>query len=502
MSLESDLLRQRLDRTRQIEALGQRPYGQRFDYSHTIPEILAAHTASSGEDLGANRVPVKVAGRIATLRRMGKAGFAHLQQNGARLQIYVRKDSIVENDWKLYDLLDAGDIVGCDGYLFRTRTAELSVHVERLYFLSKTLLTMPEKWHGLEDVEIRYRQRYLDLISSAESRQVFVTRAKVVQSFRRQLEERGFVEVETPMMQPLYGGASARPFVTHHNTLDIDLYLRIAPELYLKRLVVGGLERVYEVNRNFRNEGVSTRHNPEFTMLEFYQAYADYQVLMDFSCDLLKQVAMDAVGKSVVEFGGTQIDFGNIRRYTIREAVVEFWQGDGRPSPDNVRDPEWLARHSRKGTAGERLVDIFERVAEGQLVQPTIIYQYPVETSPLSKNSLDDPAFVDRFEIYAAGMEIGNAYTELNDPQEQRRRFEMQLGMAERGDEEAHRMDEDYIRAMCYGLPPTAGEGIGIDRLTMILTNRQSIRDVILFPLLRPEGEIGLAEQLRALDLP
>ena len=302
------------------------------------------------------------------------------------------------------------------------------------------------------------------------------------------------------MMQPLYGGAAARPFVTHHNTLDIDLYLRIAPELYLKRLVVGGLERVYEINRNFRNEGLSTHHNPEFTMLEFYQAYTDYQGLMDFSAELLKQTAIDATGGTEVEFEGHKIDFSCLRRFTMREAIVEFWEGEGRPSLEDVANPEWLRLHSGKATAGEALTDIFERVAEEKLIQPTVIYDYPVETSPLSKNKPEDPAFVERFEIYAAGMEIGNAYTELNDPQEQRRRFEMQLGMRERGDEEAHQMDEDYVRALAYGMPPTGGEGIGIDRLTMILTGSRSIRDVILFPLLRPEGPIDLVRKLRELD--
>ena len=500
MSLEDDLLRQRVERTRQIEALGFRAYGHRFDATHTIPELLAGLTPKSGEELAAEKITVKAAGRMMTIRRMGKAGFSHLQQNGARLQIYVRQDSVPETDWKLWELVDIGDIIGVEGYMFRTRTGELSIHAEKLSFLSKTLLSMPEKFHGLEDVEIRYRQRYLDLIASPESRQVFVTRARIIASLRRQLEAKGFVEVETPMMQSLYGGAAARPFVTHHNALDMDLYLRIAPELYLKRLVVGGLERVYEINRNFRNEGISTHHNPEFTMLEFYQAYADYEVLMNFSAEMLGQVAIDATGSPVVEYGEYKLDFGQVRRFTMREAVVDFWQGEGKPSLDNVADPEWLARHSHKLTAGERLADIFERVAEDQLVQPTIIYRYPVETSPLSKNSVDDPAFTDRFEIYAAGMEIGNAYTELNDPQEQRRRFEMQLGMRERGDDEAHQMDEDYVRALSYGMPPTAGEGIGIDRLTMLMTNRQSIRDVILFPLLRPEGEIGLAAKLRELE--
>ena len=397
-----------------------------------------------------------------TVRRMGKAGFAHLMQNGEQLQIYVRKDAVSEKEYALYQLLDLGDLIGVEGYLFRTRTNELSVHVEHLYFLAKTLLSMPEKWHGLEDVETRYRQRYLDLIANPEVRKVFVTRAKIVASLRRELESRGFLEVETPMLQSIYGGAAARPFTTHHNTLDIDLYLRIAPELYLKRLVVGGLERVYEINRNFRNEGISTQHNPEFTMLEFYQAYTDYHGMMDLSADLLRQAAIDATGGTVVEYQGQELDFGNIKRVSMREAV-----GDS----------------SLKGHA---LVEAFERDVEPKLFQPTMVYDYPVEISPLSKNKPDDPEFVERFEIFCAGMEIGNAFTELNDPREQRRRFEAQLALREKGDDEAHQMDEDYVRALSYGLPPTGGEGIGIDRLTMILTNSRSIRDVILFPLLRP----------------
>ncbi|MGA1996549.1 MAG: lysine--tRNA ligase [Bryobacteraceae bacterium] len=499
MSLEDDLLKQRAARTREIEALGYRPYGKRFDATHGIPDILREYGPRTADELAA-RVEVRIAGRMMTIRHMGKAGFAHLQQNGERLQIYVRKDAVADRDFRLFKMLDLGDIVGVEGYLFRTRTGELSVHVEKIEFLSKTLLSMPEKWHGLEDVEIRYRQRYLDLIANSAVRDVFVRRARIISSLRRQLESRGFIEVETPMMQPLYGGAAARPFVTHHNTLDIDLYLRIAPELYLKRLVVGGLERVYEINRNFRNEGLSTHHNPEFTMLEFYQAYTDYRGLMDFSAELLRQVALDANGTTVAEFEEHKIDFDSVRRLSMREAVVEFWQGADQPSMDNVTDPEWLRRHSEKATAGEALADLFERHGEEKLIQPTIIYDYPVETSPLSKNKPDDPAFVERFEIYAGGMEIGNAYTELNDPQEQRRRFEMQIGMRERGDEEAHRMDEDYVRALSYGMPPTGGEGIGIDRLTMILTNSRSIRDVILFPLLRPEGPIDLVQALRELD--
>ncbi len=499
MSLEDDLLEQRLRRIREIEALGFRAYGQRFDFTHTVPGIVAEYSAKTAEELAAP-VDVRIAGRIQTIRRMGKAGFAHLVQGGARLQIYVKKDAVSEQDYALYQLLDLGDLLGAEGYLFRTRTGELSVHVTKLYFLAKTLLNMPEKWHGLEDVEIRYRQRYLDLIANPESRAVFITRSKVIGSLRRQLEARDFVEVETPMMQPIYGGAAARPFTTHHNTLDVDLFLRIAPELYLKRLVVGGLERVYEINRNFRNEGLSTQHNPEFTMLEFYQAYTDYLGLMDLTAELLKQVAIDATGGTEVDYQGTRIDFGALPRFTMREAVVEFWQDGDKPTLDQVKDPAWLRQHSHKSTPGEALADIFERAVEAQLIQPTIIYDYPVEVSPLSKNKPGEPDMVERFEIYVAGMEIGNAYTELNDPQEQRRRFDFQLGMREKGDEEAHQMDEDYIRALSYGMPPTGGEGIGIDRLTMILTNSRSIRDVILFPLLRPEGAIGLAAQLRNLD--
>ena len=460
MSLEDDLYEQRLKRTSEIEALGYRAYGQRYDFTHTVPQILREYSARTAEEL-ADKPQVKIAGRILTIRRMGKAGFLHLQQDGEKLQVYIRKDAVSGTEYGLYEMLDNGDIIGIEGYLFRTRTNELSVHAEKITFLSKILLALPEKFHGLEDVELRYRQRYLDLIANPESQVIFKTRAKIVSSLRRQLEAHGFIEVETPMMQPLYGGATARPFVTHHNTLDMPLYLRIAPELYLKRLIVGGLDRVYEINRNFRNEGISTHHNPEFTMLEFYQAYTDYQGLMDLSAELLKQTAIDATGSPVVEYQGEKLDFSNVRRMSMREAV-------GDPSLN-----------------GHALVEKFEREIEHTLIQPTMIYDYPVEVSPLSKNKASDPAFVERFEIYAAGMEIGNAYTELNDPLEQRRRFEMQVAEREAGDDEAHQMDEDYIRAMSYGMPPTGGEGIGIDRLVMILTNSKSIRDVILFPLMR-----------------
>lgn len=483
MSLEQSLLEQRAQRIREIEHLGFQPYGHRFDFSHTLDAIVAEHTTKTGEELEATRISVKICGRIYLIRRMGKAGFVTLGQGSAKLQLYIKKDAVSEKDFALYQLIDLGDIIGCEGYPFRTRTGELSVHVEKLYFLSKILLPMPEKWHGLEDIEIRYRQRYLDMIANPDVRKVFLTRAKVIGSLRRQLEARGFVEVETPMMQPVYGGAAARPFVTHHNTLGVDLYLRIAPELYLKRLVVGGLDRVYEINRNFRNEGISFKHNPEFTMLEFYQAYTDYRGLIEFTRELLKQVAIDAIGTTTVEYDGHTLDFGNIRVMTMQEAVREF-------APAGT---DWQV-------AGHELVELFERYAESKLIQPTIICDHPVEISPLAMRKPDDPRFTERFEMIVAGMELANAFTELNDPQEQQRRFESQLEMRAKGDEEAHQMDEDYIRALSYGMPPAGGEGIGVDRLTMLLTNSKSIRDVILFPLLRPEGPIGLADRLRRLS--
>jgi len=480
LSLEDDLLAQRIARISEIEALGFQPYGKRFDHSHTIAQILATQSSKTTEELAAEKPQVRIAGRILTMRRMGKAGFFHLQQGGVRLQAYLRSDAVSETEYKLYQLLDLGDIVGIDGYLFRTRTGELSVHVEKLTFLSKILLNLPEKWHGLEDVEIRYRQRYLDLIANPDSLKVFETRAKIISSLRRQLESRGFIEVETPMMQALYGGAAARPFITHHNTLDMDLYLRIAPELYLKRLVVGGMERVYEINRNFRNEGVSFKHNPEFTMLEFYQAYSDYHGMMDLTVEMMPQLALDATGSTVVEYQGDKVDFAKIRRMTMQEAVREYCPG-----------ANWQA-------SGHGLVELFERHVEEHLIQPHIIYDHPVEISPLAMRKPEDPRFTERFEMFVCKMEIANAFTELNDPQEQRRRFASQLEAHAAGDEEAHQMDEDYIRALSYGMPPAGGEGIGVDRLVMLFTNSKSIRDVILFPLLRPEGEIGLAEKLKA----
>ncbi len=506
MSFEQKTYELRKEKLQQIVALGQQAYPYKYEASHTIPEILAQFSPKSGEELEANHVNVRAAGRIMAVRLMGKAGFMHLQQRGQRLQIYVKKDNVGEKGFELFKLLDIGDHIGVKGYLFRTRTGELSIHVEEITFLAKDLLPLPEKWHGLQDVELRYRRRYVDLTMNPEVREVFVKRAKVIQSIRDFFDKRGYIEVETPMMHPIAGGAAARPFTTHHNTLDMELFLRIAPELYLKRLIVGGLERVYEINRNFRNEGIDRQHNPEFTMLEFYEAYADYHDLMNLTEELLRKVAMDVNGSTLSTFvnqhgEAEEIDWGKFQRLSMREAITKFWPakagaapqmadfGDRAKIEDMVRRLQQTAHdlaYDPKEPIGRAIADIFEAVAESHLWQPTFIYDFPLAVSPLSKNKRDEPEeWVERFELYVAGMELANAFSELNDPEEQRRRFEQQLGERERGDEEAHQMDEDYIRALSYGMPPTGGEGIGIDRLTMLLTGSNSIRDVVLFPLLR-----------------
>jgi lysyl-tRNA synthetase, class II len=613
---ERNLFKQRQEKLREISAIGQRLglsaagsiYPNRFPaadeqipFAH-IPDLLSrydsADTPISVETLDAEPLEFAVAGRIMSIRLQGKAGFAHLQQGGKRLQVYVRKDDVGEDIFALYKLLDLGDHIGVRGHLMRTRTGELTLKATpvagkpAVSFLSKAMIALPDKYHGLEDVELRYRQRYVDLImnsgtmpksevtsttqtpvilsergeskdpetagssTTAESlstsepeasrnvRDVFVKRAAILRAIRRFFDNRGFLEVETPMMHTIAGGAAARPFRTHHNALDIGLSLRIAPELYLKRLVVGGLDRVYEINRNFRNEGVSTQHNPEFTMLEFYQAYANYHDLMDLTQELITQVAKEVNGTTTTRFNGAEIDLNKWQKLSMREAIIKFWpiesdapalsdfqsttqlaarlraaaremkvyrgkSGDIQTA-DSIEDTkpstshglersrladievyfEAVARNldgcSSSTDMGKIIAEVFETLAEEHLIQPTIIYDFPLAVSPLSKIKPDEPDWVERFEFYIGGFEVGNAFSELNDPDDQRRRFEDQLKERDRGDDEAHQMDEDYVRALSFGLPPTAGEGIGIDRLTMILTGSRSIRDVILFPLMRP----------------
>ncbi len=512
---ERGLFALRQEKLKQIAALGQQTYPNQYIATHTIPEIRAKYGEATAEALEAERVNVSVAGRLMAIRGQGKAGFAHLQQNGERLQIYVRQDAIGEPGFALYKLLDLGDHIGVTGYLFRTRTGELSVHVETLTFLAKAMLALPEKYHGLSDTELRYRQRYVDLFMNTDVREVFVKRAAVLRALRKFFDERGYLEVETPMMQPIAGGAAAKPFTTHHNALDLDLFLRIAPELYLKRLVVGGLDRVYEINRNFRNEGISTQHNPEFTMLEFYQAYANYHDLMELTEEIVKFVAMEVNGTTKTTFNDVEIDLANWRRFSMREAIVEFWPDAAGEKPklekiegeaisglvSRLRAAHIDVGYKRGEPVGKTVASIFEAIAEEHLIQPTIIYDFPLAVSPLSKVKPDEPDWVERFEFYIGGFEVGNAFSELNDPEDQRRRFEAQITERERGDDEAHQMDEDYVRALSYGLPPTAGEGIGIDRLTMILTGSKSIRDVILFPLLRPvQGESSEAADPEEFD--
>jgi lysyl-tRNA synthetase class 2 len=501
-----DQFEQRRKKLEQIQELGHTVYPREFRWTDTPAALVEQFSEVPASEVEANKREVRVAGRVVSLRLMGKAGFAHLQGSGKRIQIYVKKDVVGEQGFRLFHLLDLGDSIGVRGHLFRTRTNELSIHVDEITFLSKALLPLPEKWHGLTDVELRYRQRYLDLIANEKAREVFVTRARIIRELRQFFDNREYIEVETPMMHPLVGGAAARPFVTHHNTLDIDLYLRIAPELYLKRLTVGGFDRVYEINRNFRNEGISTQHNPEFTMLEFYEAYSNYSDLMEMNEELFALLAKNITGSTTVKYGESELDFANFERLTMREAIVKHWPADagtvpsaeelkapGGPQAAGIRYNAWAKPvgapyAAAKGnlTDGEWTGLLFETIAESKLIQPTLLYDFPTDISPLSKQKPDDPSLTERFEIYIAGMEIGNGFSELNDPAEQERRFLAQI--AQGGEEAPKQLDVDYIRALCHGMPPAAGEGIGIDRLTMLLTDSHSIRDVILFPLLRPES--------------
>ncbi len=496
MSSQEEQIEQRQKNLADLAALGIEIYPRTFARRHTISALAEDHGQKTHDELEAERPETITAGRILAIRAFGKANFLVLSDGHAKIQVYIRQDSIPELDFKIYKLLDFGDWVGVEGRLFRTKTNELTIWASRLHFLAKCMLPLPEKWHGLTDVETRYRQRYLDLIVNPDSRRVFETRSRVISAIREFMTARGYLEVETPMMQPIAGGAIARPFTTHHNALDMPLYLRIAPELYLKRLTVGGLERVFEINRNFRNEGISTQHNPEFTMMEFYEAYADYHALMQMTEEMIAEASRKATGGDQITFGDHQISLSApFARLSLRDAARE---AASRRLHREVTDTELRDRDQAAAIAvglglevdpghgaGKITTAIFEALCEDKLIQPTFVYDFPTEVSPLSKQKPDDPDTVERFELYIGGFEVANAFSELNDPAEQRRRFEAQLTDRARGDLEAHAMDDDYIRALEYGLPPTGGEGVGIDRLVMLLTNSPSIRDVILFPLMR-----------------
>ena len=486
----SELLLQRRRKVDKLWEEGINPYPNDFRPLHTSADVFARY--GDVADIGAAPPDFVVAGRIIARRSFGKAAFIQLLDRKGRIQLYVKKDALGDEAFAAFELFDIGDIIGATGFPFRTKTGELSLHVLQIRLLTKSFLPLPEKFHGLTDVETRYRQRYVDLIVNPEVREVFVKRTRIINLIRDFMNSRDFLEVETPMMQQIPGGATARPFVTHHNALNMQLFLRIAPELYLKRLVVGGFDRVFEINRNFRNEGISVRHNPEFTMMEFYQAYATFEDLMDFTEELLCHVAMELLGALEFTYQGEQISFRlPWKRLTVKEAILEYGDIDARALADRDLAYAYAKKIGLDPPAdigyGKLVTEIFEEVAEPRLSQPTFITAYPTEVSPLSRKNDHDPAIVDRFEFFCAGREMANAFSELNDPIDQKERFLAQVAAKDKGDEEAHYMDEDYIRALEYGMPPTAGEGIGIDRLIMLLTDSPSIRDVILFPQLRKE---------------
>ncbi len=500
MTQETDQLAQRRANLAELIKLGVDPYPRQFERTDTIAALAEGYGQKSADALQAESRQTTTSGRVLAIRGFGKANFLVLSDGLARIQVYIRQDSLSARDFQIYKLLDFGDFIGIDGRLFRTKTNELTIWASRVQFLTKCLLPLPEKWHGLTDIEIRYRQRYLDLIVNPDSRRVFEVRSRALAALREFLNGRGYLEVETPMMQPIAGGALARPFVTHHHALDMQLYLRIAPELYLKRLTVGGMERVYEINRNFRNEGISTQHNPEFTMLEFYEAYSDYQDLMRLTEAMLPFVARAAIGTDQVAWGEHTIDLGKpFARTRLRDLVCEAASArlGWRVTDEEIRSAAGARALARQlgveilpsAGAGKIALELFEHLCEPTLIQPTFVYDFPTEVSPLSKQRPDDPDTVERFELYVGAFELANAFSELNDPAEQRRRFEQQLTARHAGDDEAHVMDEDYIRALEYGLPPAAGQGLGVDRLVMLLTDSHSIRDVILFPLMRPRTD-------------
>ncbi|WP_158738490.1 lysine--tRNA ligase [Alteribacillus sp. YIM 98480] len=489
----NDQIEVRREKLLALQEEGKDPFGQRFDRSHTASLMTEEFQSFSKEELQEKEAEVSIAGRVMTKRGKGKAGFAHIQDLTGQIQIYVRKDQVGEEAYEIFQRTDIGDFVGLKGTAFKTKVGELSVKAFEFVLLSKSLRPLPDKFHGLKDVEQRYRQRYLDLIVNPEVRDTFVVRSKILQSMRRYLDGQGYLEVETPMLHAIPGGAAARPFITHHNALDMELYIRIAIELHLKRLIVGGMEKVYEIGRVFRNEGISTRHNPEFTMMELYEAYSDYKDVMVLTENLIAHISKEVLGTIVITYGDHEVDLTPAWRRVhmvdaIKEEVgVDFWQD---MSDEEARS---LAKEHRvpvKETMafGHVVNEFFEHFVEEKLIQPTFVYGHPVAISPLAKKNAEDPRFTDRFELFIVGREHANAFTELNDPIDQRQRFEAQVKEREQGDDEAHMMDTDYLEAMEYGLPPTGGLGIGIDRLVMLLTNSASIRDVLLFPQMRKQS--------------
>jgi lysyl-tRNA synthetase class 2 len=486
----NDQLQVRREKLSELREKGLDPFGKRFERSHLAAEILEKYSELEKEELDTQNISVTIAGRVMTKRGKGKAGFAHVQDLSGQIQIYVRQDAVGEGQYEVFNLIDLGDIVGIKGQVFKTKVGELSIKASSFEVLSKSLRPLPDKFHGLKDVEQRYRQRYLDLIMSEESKQTFITRSQIIRSIRNYLDHNGYLEVETPMMHAIAGGAAARPFVTHHNTLDMTLYMRIAIELHLKRLIVGGLEKVYEIGRVFRNEGVSTRHNPEFTMIELYEAYADYQDIMELTENLVAHVAQEVLGTTTVQYGEYEIDLKpQWKRLHMVDAIkeytgVDFWSVTSTEEAKQLAKENGIA-YKETMEYGHIVNEFFEQKVEEKLIQPTFIFGHPVEISPLAKKNPDDPRFTDRFELFIVAREHANAFTELNDPIDQRERFEAQLVEREQGNDEAHEMDEDFVEALEYGMPPTGGLGIGIDRLVMLLTNSASIRDVLLFPQMR-----------------
>ncbi|MDA2451852.1 lysine--tRNA ligase [Bacillus cereus] len=486
----NDQLIVRREKLHNLREQGIDPFGKRFERTNSTTDLVSLYGEFSKEELEKKEIAVSIAGRIMTKRGKGKAGFAHVQDLHGQVQIYVRKDAVGDDEYELFKTADLGDLVGIEGKVFKTNVGELSVKATGFTLLTKSLRPLPDKYHGLKDVEQRYRQRYLDLITSMESRETFVTRSKIIREMRRYLDDNGYLEVETPMMHAIAGGASARPFTTHHNALDMELYMRIAIELHLKRLIVGGLEKVYEIGRVFRNEGVSTRHNPEFTMIELYEAYADYKDIMKLTEDMVAHIAKKVLGTTTIQYGDYEINLEpEWTRLHMVDAIkqysgADFW------NPMSIEEARELAKEHNveiKDTmeVGHIINEFFEQKVEDKLIQPTFIYGHPVEISPLAKKNDEDPRFTDRFELFIVAREHANAFTELNDPIDQKERFEAQLKEREQGNDEAHMMDDDYIEALEYGMPPTGGLGIGIDRLVMLLTNAPSIRDVLLFPAMR-----------------